>query len=216
MGVLTATFGGVIRDVLAHEPSVLLRQIYVTPALRGAAVFVVLHWPEPAAWSAGAAGFAIAFLVRAGAILWGWSLPGFPGRGRDRGVGLTFRRPGLGVRVVTRFMALEGHVRQMSKPTVAAVSGHAFAGGAILALACDFRVMAAGEFSFAINEVNLGIVLPTVWTRRIERALGTATRQLLLGGKPLSPEARPSAGHRQRVDGRPRRSAIARSSWRRG
>ena len=48
--------------------------------------------------------------------------------------------------------------------------------------------MAAGEFGFAINEVNLGIVLPTVWTRRMERTLGTATRQLLLGGKPLSPE----------------------------
>src|SRR5437879_7264395 len=34
MGVLTATFGGVIRDVLAHEPSILLRhELYVTPAL---------------------------------------------------------------------------------------------------------------------------------------------------------------------------------------
>ena len=41
MGVLTATFGGVIRDVLAHEPSVLLqRELYVTPALAGAAAFV--------------------------------------------------------------------------------------------------------------------------------------------------------------------------------
>jgi hypothetical protein len=36
MGVLTATFGGVIRDVLAHEPSVLLqRELYVTPRWRG-------------------------------------------------------------------------------------------------------------------------------------------------------------------------------------
>ena len=43
MGVLTATFGGVIRDVLAHEPSILLRhELYVTPALLGAGAFVVL------------------------------------------------------------------------------------------------------------------------------------------------------------------------------
>src|SRR5678815_3147404 len=45
MGVLTATFGGVIRDVLAHEPSVLLRrELYVTPALMGATTFVGLQW----------------------------------------------------------------------------------------------------------------------------------------------------------------------------
>src|SRR3990167_4164571 len=40
MGVLTACFGGVLRDVLAHEPSVLLRrEIYVTCALIGSTVF---------------------------------------------------------------------------------------------------------------------------------------------------------------------------------
>src|SRR5689334_16030178 len=44
MGVLTATFGGVIRDVLAGEPSVLLRrEIYVTAAIVSAAVFTVLR-----------------------------------------------------------------------------------------------------------------------------------------------------------------------------
>jgi uncharacterized membrane protein YeiH len=82
MGVLTATFGGVIRDVLAGEPSVLLRrELYVTAALAGAALLVVLHglgWPVSAA---GVAGFGLAFALRAGAIRFGWSLPGFPGRG---------------------------------------------------------------------------------------------------------------------------------------
>jgi len=85
MGVLTACFGGVIRDVLAHEPSILLRrEIYVSCAMVGAGVFVVLELlGMPSVW-AGIAGFLAAFLVRAGAILWSWSLPGFPGRGRDR------------------------------------------------------------------------------------------------------------------------------------
>uniref|UniRef100_UPI00286E8914 trimeric intracellular cation channel family protein n=1 Tax=Phenylobacterium sp. TaxID=1871053 RepID=UPI00286E8914 len=44
MGTLTACFGGVIRDVLAHEPSILLRrEVYVTAALVGAGVFVILQ-----------------------------------------------------------------------------------------------------------------------------------------------------------------------------
>jgi uncharacterized membrane protein YeiH len=80
MGVLTATFGGVIRDILAHEPSVLLqRELYVTPALLGAGAFVLLGLVGAPLLAAGLVGFAIAFLIRAGAILWRWSLPGFGG-----------------------------------------------------------------------------------------------------------------------------------------
>jgi uncharacterized membrane protein YeiH len=78
MGVLTACFGGVIRDVLAHEPSVLLRrEIYVTCAVLGASLFLLLQVagdPGRKRWQAGAAA---AFALRAGAILWNWSLPPF-------------------------------------------------------------------------------------------------------------------------------------------
>ncbi|MDO9245558.1 MAG: trimeric intracellular cation channel family protein [Phenylobacterium sp.] len=81
MGVLTATFGGVIRDILAHEPSVLLRrELYVTPALIGAGVFVGLDALDLQLVVSGAVGFGAAFAVRAGAILFGWQMPGFPGR----------------------------------------------------------------------------------------------------------------------------------------
>ena len=82
MGVLTACFGGVIRDVLADEPSVLLqREIYVSAAVLGAATFVLLQLAGTPGLPAGLAGFATALVVRGGAIVWGWSLPGFPGRG---------------------------------------------------------------------------------------------------------------------------------------
>jgi len=78
MGVLTATFGGVIRDVLDHQPSVLLRrEIYVTAALAGAAVFVVLILLKAPAAIAGALGFAAAFALRTAAILFGATLPSF-------------------------------------------------------------------------------------------------------------------------------------------
>lgn len=81
MGVLTSTFGGVIRDVLASEPSVLLRrELYVTAAVAGAGAFVILEMLGLGLLPAAIAAFGLAFLTRAGAILFRWTLPGFPGR----------------------------------------------------------------------------------------------------------------------------------------
>jgi uncharacterized membrane protein YeiH len=80
MGVLTACFGGVLRDVLAGEPSILLRrEIYATAALVGASVFVAAEAFGAAEAPALGAGVVAAFAVRAGAIVRGWTLPGFRG-----------------------------------------------------------------------------------------------------------------------------------------
>jgi uncharacterized membrane protein YeiH len=85
MGVLTATFGGVIRDVLAEQPSVLLkREITISAALLAATGFVGLHAAGvPPLW-AGLIGAGAGFVLRAGAIHYGWTLPGF-GDTRDQG-----------------------------------------------------------------------------------------------------------------------------------
>ena len=72
----------------------------------------------------------------------------------------------------SRFIDLYEAMLHLPKPVVAAVSGHAFAGGAVLALACDSRVMAEGEFGFALNEVNLGIVVPPGFIRMAVAAVG--------------------------------------------
>ncbi|HEX8232362.1 MAG TPA: trimeric intracellular cation channel family protein [Caulobacteraceae bacterium] len=81
MGAITATFGGVLRDVLAGEPSVLLRrEITVTAALAASGVFLAAGWAGLAPWAAAATGAVCGFALRAGALLWGWSLPAF----RDR------------------------------------------------------------------------------------------------------------------------------------
>jgi len=78
MGVLSASFGGVVRDVLAGEPSALHRkEIYITAAVAGAAVFVLLRLFDLPEVVAGGAGMAVAFALRAGALARGWSLPGF-------------------------------------------------------------------------------------------------------------------------------------------
>ncbi len=78
MGVLTTCFGGIIRDVLAGEPNLLVRrEIYVTAALLGAALFVILKTLGVDFWPAALAGFAAALALRAAAIHFGLSLPGF-------------------------------------------------------------------------------------------------------------------------------------------
>lgn len=78
MGVLSASFGGVVRDVLAGEPSALHRkEIYITAAVVGAAVFVLMRLLDLTEPLCGAAGMAAAFALRAGALTHGWSLPGF-------------------------------------------------------------------------------------------------------------------------------------------
>jgi uncharacterized membrane protein YeiH len=57
MGVLTTAFGGVIRDVLAEEPNLLLRrEIFITAALLGASVFAVLQLLGAPFWPGGRRG----------------------------------------------------------------------------------------------------------------------------------------------------------------
>jgi len=80
MGVFTACFGGVFRDVLAGEPSIILRpELYVTAAALAAGAFVVLasSGMEPA--GAAAVAFAMGFGLRALAIVKKLSLPSYRG-----------------------------------------------------------------------------------------------------------------------------------------
>jgi uncharacterized membrane protein YeiH len=84
MGVITATFGGIIRDLLGGEsPVILSREIYASAALAGAVIFTsLLALGAPRELALGT-GFAVGLLVRAAALHYGWSLPRYrqrPGR----------------------------------------------------------------------------------------------------------------------------------------
>ncbi len=78
MGIATATFGGIIRDILGGEiPIILRREIYVTAALVGAATFVFGSKYGFTRDVALVAGFGAAFTLRAAAIIMDLSLPHF-------------------------------------------------------------------------------------------------------------------------------------------
>jgi enoyl-CoA hydratase/carnithine racemase len=60
----------------------------------------------------------------------------------------------------------------LPKPTVAAITGHAIAGGCILALCCDERIIAEGRKLFGLNEVKLGVPVPYVADRILHALVG--------------------------------------------
>ena len=85
MGVITGCVGGIIRDVVAGRPSIIMSpELYVTPAALSAAITVtgalaapLIGVPSQWAW---ALGFACGFTLRAAAIRWEWGLPSYGGR----------------------------------------------------------------------------------------------------------------------------------------
>ena len=85
MGVMTAALGGIIRDTLGQEPSIILRsEIYVAAAVAGAGCYVALEALDVARTHAMAASAGLAFVIRVCAIRLNWSLPVYRARaGRD-------------------------------------------------------------------------------------------------------------------------------------
>lgn len=78
MGVLTASFGGIVRDVLAGVPSILLRrEIYVSAAALGATIYVGLAEFGVDRWLASGLGVAAGFILRGLAISRGLALPAY-------------------------------------------------------------------------------------------------------------------------------------------
>lgn len=81
MGMITATFGGIIRDLLGGEsPVILSREIYASAALAGATTFVTLIAVGLPRELAIGAGFMIGLSIRAAALYYGWSLPRYRSR----------------------------------------------------------------------------------------------------------------------------------------
>lgn len=93
------------------------------------------------------------------------------------------------------FMDMIVELVAFPKPLIAAITGHAPAGGCIIAISCDYRIMAGGEYKIGLNEVPVGIVVPehifelyAFWIGR-HRAY-----QFLLEGRLMKPQQASDVG----------------------
>ncbi|MCB1553722.1 MAG: enoyl-CoA hydratase/isomerase family protein [Xanthomonadales bacterium] len=74
-------------------------------------------------------------------------------------------------------------------PSVAAITGHSPAGGAVLSLFCDYRVMAEGGFKIGLNEVQVGLIVPDCIQHALRRVVGTyPAERLMVAGAMISPD----------------------------
>ncbi|RYV52322.1 enoyl-CoA hydratase/isomerase family protein [Pengzhenrongella frigida] len=74
-------------------------------------------------------------------------------------------------------------------PVVAAVTGHSPAGGAVLALFCDYRVMARGDFRIGLNEVQVGLAVPELVQFALRRLVGPhRAERLMVAGAMVDPD----------------------------
>jgi uncharacterized membrane protein YeiH len=81
MGVITATFGGIIRDILGGEETLILRrEIYVTAAFLAATGYIGLIGLGVSSQVAGPAGFLAGFALRGLALRYNWALPPYRSR----------------------------------------------------------------------------------------------------------------------------------------
>lgn len=78
------------------------------------------------------------------------------------------------------------------KPVVAAVNGHALAGGCVLAAACDTRLMSGG--TIGLTELAVGAPFPTVPLEIMRHAVGPALDAMVLGAGRLTPDQAMSIG----------------------
>jgi enoyl-CoA hydratase/carnithine racemase len=102
--------------------------------------------------------------------------------------------------VMVRFNALLRRLVGYPAPTVAALGGHAIAGGCLLSLACDRRVMASWGARIGLSEINLGIPVPAGAIHMLLSLYPTRTvEQLVLEGDGFPGERALSAGLVERL-----------------
>ncbi|GAA4613619.1 enoyl-CoA hydratase/isomerase family protein [Actinoallomurus liliacearum] len=117
------------------------------------------------------------------------------GTGRVFSAGVDLKRVvDGGAPYVAEFLpALGGAFRSvfdLGKPVVAAVNGHAIAGGCVLAAACDRRIMASGTGRIGVPELRVGVPFPAPALEIMRFALGPVrARQVIFDGANHEPDA---------------------------
>ena len=104
--------------------------------------------------------------------------PGMFSAGLDVPYLLTLDRDGIAA-AWAGFYDLLRALADSPVPIAAAITGHSPAGGAVMAIFCDRRVMAEGRFAIGLNEVQVGIPLPPALYGALRRVVGQRTAERL-------------------------------------
>ena len=85
------------------------------------------------------------------------------------------------------FYGLLGAIAQSPIPIATAITGHAPAGGTVLAIFGDWRVMAEGDYKIGLNEVQVGIQMPPLIVKALRRLIGAREAEHMAVGGELIP-----------------------------
>ncbi len=114
--------------------------------------------------------------------------PGMFSAGLDVPLLLTFDRSGI-EGLWEEFLGLLRTLAGSPVPVGVAITGHAPAGGAVMAIFCDQRTMAAGDYRIGLNEVEVGIALPAEMMLPLRRLVGAGqAERLAVSGLMVSPD----------------------------
>jgi Delta3-Delta2-enoyl-CoA isomerase len=93
------------------------------------------------------------------------------------------------IRYLTKFTGLYTDIFLYPKPVIAALNGHTIAGGCMLAMACDWRIMVQGGAKISLNEINFGSSVFAGSVEMMKLWLGQRKAEnALLSGAMYSPE----------------------------
>ena len=106
----------------------------------------------------------------------GFDVPGFMDYPKD-----SFER------YVLKYSELVKNIFMFPKPVIGALNGHTVAGGCVLAIACDQRVMISGKAKIALNEMTFGSTLFSCVTETLKYAVGPkSSEKIIYSGKMFS------------------------------
>jgi len=114
--------------------------------------------------------------------------PGMYSAGLDVPTLLTLDRAGM-IAFWNDFFGLVRTIARSPIPIVAAITGHSPAGGAVLAIFCDYRIMARGAFKIGLNEVQVGLTVPEPIQVGLRRLVGPyRAERLMVAGAMIETE----------------------------
>ena len=84
------------------------------------------------------------------------------------------------IKFLTKFTELYGYIFTFPKPVVAALNGHTIAGGCMIAIACDYRLMVSGKARISLNELTFGSTVFAGSVEMLKHLIGRRCAELAL------------------------------------